>query len=265
MRKISEKELSKILENHKLWLEDNFKGERANLSGANLSGANLFGANLSRADLFGANLFGANLFGANLFGANLFGANLSRASLFGANLSGVNLSGANLSRASLSRASLFGANLSGANLSGADLSRANLSRANLSRANLSRADLFEANLCDLKDQLQPYLHKYQIVPEEGQFYGYKKLNSGAIATLLIPRSAKRHGGLVGRKCRASKVKVITIQLNGKAIQSDHDRHTEKLLYEVGKWVKPDKFDEDFTNECTHGIHFFITKKEAEEF
>jgi hypothetical protein len=103
------------------------------------------------------------------------------------------------------------------------------------------------------------------VPEEGQFYGYKKLESGAIATLLVPRSAKRIGGLIGRKCRVSKVKVIKIELEGKKVKSDFDKHTGKLLYKMGSWVKPDSFDDDITKECTHGIHLFITKKEAEEY
>jgi hypothetical protein len=125
--------------------------------------------------------------------------------------------------------------------------------------------LSNANLSGLLEELQEHLHKYSIVPEEGQFYGYKKLASGAIATLLIPRSSLRFGGLVGRKCRASKVKVVKIELHGKLIEKDVDGRTGKLEYETGKWVKPDKFDEDFTKECTNGIHFFITKKEAENY
>ena len=43
-------ELLKVLENHKLWLENN-GGERANLAGANLSFTNLRGANLRGANL----------------------------------------------------------------------------------------------------------------------------------------------------------------------------------------------------------------------
>lgn len=61
--------LSKILEDHKLWIENPSTGARADLSGADLSGAdlsraNLFGADLSRADLSRANLSGADLSGA---------------------------------------------------------------------------------------------------------------------------------------------------------------------------------------------------------
>ena len=84
-------EISEILRKHKMWIDDEEGGERANLSGANLSGANLSGANLSRADLRGADLSGADLSGANLIEAELSGANLS----------GANLSGANLRRADL--------------------------------------------------------------------------------------------------------------------------------------------------------------------
>ena len=84
--------LAEILAAHKLWLNNEEGGVRADLSGANLSGANLRGANLSWANLSEANLSGANLRGANLSGANLRGANLRRADLSGANLFEANLS-----------------------------------------------------------------------------------------------------------------------------------------------------------------------------
>ena len=35
------------------------------------------------------------------------------------------------------------------------------------------------------------------------------------------------------------------------------------MYEVGKEVVADSFDDDRWNECSHGIHFFITRNEAE--
>jgi len=54
-------ELDEILKLHKLWLEDNGKGARANLSLANLRWANLSSANLSSANLSSANLSWANL------------------------------------------------------------------------------------------------------------------------------------------------------------------------------------------------------------
>jgi uncharacterized protein YjbI with pentapeptide repeats len=208
---------------------------RADLSGADLYRANLSRADLSRADLSWANLSGANLSRADLSWANLSGANLSGANLYGANLSWANLSGADLS----------GANLSGANLSGAYLSGADLSRANLSGANLSRADLEK-------------LYATRTILPEGDIIGYKKLSNGTIAKLLIPADAKRVGGMTGRKCRAEFAKV----LEGHGASS----HDAAFLYKAGETVKPTSdFDPDVTDECRSGIHFFITRAEAEGY
>ncbi len=166
MSKITAGELSKILKEHKRWLDtDEKEGKRAFLYRADLSGADLWKANLSRADLSGANLSGARLYDADLSNANLYRANLSGAWLHEANLSGAGLTLADLSDAKLggilvrekyraklggarykTGADLSGAVLSGANLSGAVLSGANLSGADLSGANLSGAWLHEADL-----------------------------------------------------------------------------------------------------------------------
>jgi len=110
-----------VLVAHKLWLQGNPEGRRADLTGAYLTGANLAGANLA----------GAYLTRAYLTGANLAGAYLTRANLTGANLAGANLAGANLAGAYLTRANLTGADLTGANLTRTDLTGANLTRTDL--------------------------------------------------------------------------------------------------------------------------------------
>lgn len=169
-----------------------------------------------------------------------------------------NLSDANLSYASLSNANLSYASLSFANLSYARLSGANLSRANLSYANLSCADLTNTTL--------PHS---QIVPEYGSFYGYKKLGNNEIALLYVPKSAKRVGGLIGRKCRVSKALVKAIYVNGVEQPSSYEsksKHDQDFVYKVGAWVKPkEEFNSDIREECTSGIHLFLTRKEAEEY
>ncbi len=92
--------LAGILAAHKLWLNDEEGGGKADLSWADLRGANLREANLSGADLREANLIGANLREANLIGANLSGADLSGANLSGAKelLSAVNFIDAHFER-----------------------------------------------------------------------------------------------------------------------------------------------------------------------
>ena len=241
---MDKQELKAILGKHLKWLRGEDGGERANLPGANLFEANLSGANLSEANLFGANLSGASLFGANLSEANLSGANLSGANLFEANLFGANLSGANLFEANLFEANLFGANLSEANLSGADLSGANY----IEKAK----NLFYPIAC----------------PEIGAFVGWKKAKvktSGheCIVKLEITEDAVRSSA-AGRKCRCSKATVLEIQdLEGNVLEqvavSDRD---ENFHYIPGTVVSVSDFDENRWNECSTGIHFYITREEA---
>lgn len=69
MRTISKDELAEILNKHKMWLNGEVGGIRADLYKADLSGADL-----RLADLYEANLRGANLRGANLCKADLRGA-----------------------------------------------------------------------------------------------------------------------------------------------------------------------------------------------
>jgi len=209
-------------------------------------------ADLSRANLYGANLSSAYLSGANLSSANLHGADLSGANLSGADLYGANLYGADLSGADLSRADLYGANLHGANLSRAILSRADLYGAYLHGANLSRADLYGAKNADL------VIARTRILPD-GQIIGWKKTSNGAIVKLSIPADAKRSSAF-GRKCRAEFADVLEIIGRGTAYTADHGPRTE---YKIGERVYPDSFDDNWMEECSHGIHFYITRIEAE--
>ena len=117
---MTQEELNKVLELHKLWVRDKKEGVYADLRDANLEDADLRNANLRGANLVGATLRDAALLGANLRGANLEDADLVGADLVGVTLRGANLRGANLEDANLEDANLAGANLEGANLEDAD-------------------------------------------------------------------------------------------------------------------------------------------------
>ena len=168
------------------------------------------------------------------------------------------------SRAYLSRADLRGAYLSGAYLSGADLIDADLRGADLRGAYLRGAYLSGA-ITDDKTKLPPTL----IIPEVGDFEAWKKLQNDFIAHLLIPQKAKRISCPTGRKCRAEYAKTLHIwDAKGKPVKSGISRGMgggQPLTYEVGKITRPDSYDPDWRIECSRGIHFFITRKEAEEF
>jgi len=173
----------------------------------------------------------ANLSGANLSGANLYGADLRGADLYGADLSETNLYGANLYGADLSETNLYGANLSGADLRGADLE----------------------GTSGIKGTY--------IAPETGSFTAWKKCKNGVIVKLRIPAKARRSNA-TGRKCRADFVKVLQV-FGAEEGLSMHDNG--KTVYRKGETVHCGTWCEDRWTECGGGIHFFMTREEAESY
>lgn len=159
--------------------------------------------------------------------------------------------------------------LSDADLSCADLSCANLRAADLSSANLRAADLSCADLSAVVNIDIVYFNEATTFfalscPENGAFTAWKKCANNTIVKLLIPAKAKRSSATT-RKCRASEAKVLDIfDKEGNRIQKTYSNHNNKFVYHVGKTVKPtEPFEEDRWNECGSGIHFFITRREAE--
>ena len=276
MKKISDTELKAIIYKHAKWARGEDGGERADLCYANLRKANLCGADLCGANLCGANLCGADLCGTNLCDADLCDADLRGANLRGANLCGANLFGTNLCDADLCDADLRGANLRGANLCGANLFGTNLCDADLCDADLRGANLRKANLCgaDLrgakntdKTAWDAYTAFYPLqCPETGSFIGYKKA-ADKIVMLEICADAKRSSA-TSRKCRCSKAKVLSItNLDGSdsGLTEVRSNYSKEFVYCVGEIVEAPDFDENRWNECTAGIHFFITRGEAVKY
>ena len=282
---MNSEEIRKMLENHKKWLFNETGGIRANLCevniyradlcGADLRGADLRGANLREADLRGTNLYHADLREADLRGAYLYDADLCGADLRGADLRGADLCGADLRGAYLCEVNLRGANLREADLRGANLREADLRGANLYEADLCGADLRGADLrgADLRgtENIPTYVCPL-VCPEEGSFIGFKKAiifnsdipdDSHVIVKLKILENAKRSSATT-RKCRCSEAEVISItSLNGNySLTKAFSAFNPDFMYEVGKIVAVDNFDENRWNECSTGIHFFITRDEA---
>ena len=174
------------------------------------------------------------------------------------------LSRANLYGADLSRANLYGANLYGADLYGANLSRADLSRANLYGANLSRANLYGANLYGANINKDTKIRFAIACPDAGAFIAWKAAG-GYIVKMEIPEDAKRSSATT-RKCRCDKAKVLEIQnKDGSTAEVSEVTSDRGGVYRVGEMVYPDSWDEDRWNECSHGIHFFVTRMEAEDW
>lgn len=180
------------------------------------------------------------------------------------------LHGANLRFADLSDADLHGADLSDANLSDANLCGADLRGACLLGADLRYAHLYGAKLSELT------VAQTSILPDEGDIIGWKKAYvddaiddaTPVIVKLLIPADAQRSNA-TGRKCRASKARVLDLQdKQGNSLPPDttaYSRYDTDFTYKKGETVHVEDFDTNRWDECAPGIHFFITRIEAAEY
>ena len=171
----------------------------------------------------------------------------------GVSLFYANLYNANLAHANLTEANLTGANLTSANLTGADLTSANLTGASLA---------FTLGLSSVKG-LDTVKAELQVVPAEGEVIGWKKCKDNVLVKLLVPADAKRSNSTT-RKCRASHAKVLEV-VGAEAGYSMVPSGGNVIKYVAGETVTADSFDDYWLTECSHGIHFFLTRKEAEEF
>jgi hypothetical protein len=124
--------------------------------------------------------------------------------------------------------------------------RAAARRKSLRDANLGYANLNDAKWNYVTIGLQP--------APEGELIGYKQLASGTICKLRIPADARRSCATT-RKFRAE----CAVVLEGEG-GSDHD---PDFIYRVGETVSVSDFDTDRWNECSRGIHFFLSREEAE--
>ena len=133
-------------------------------------------------------------------------------------------------------------------------------------------------------------------PEEGSFIGWKQIMikkieifdegmgkhetiipAPALCKLKIPSDALRSSG-TDVKCRCDKAKVLEITElidNGKNYMREKTNIKYKkgysindgsFEYKVGKTVKcRKKFDNDRFHECSSGIHFFMSKRDAMDY
>lgn len=236
MRKISDEELREVLSLHTKWLRGEENGVRADLSWTDLNNRDLTYVNLSYASLDYAILENSDLSGSKLIHTSFYHANLKNA---------------NLSYAILNRTNFLDACLACANLEGAYVFYAVFANADINYVKHEEKEKFFPLQC----------------PEKGSFIGYKSAMTErgrfCVVELLIPEEAKRSSA-ASRKCRCSKAKVLSITSidETKNYSFAHSVFDENFIYRVGEMVSVKNFDENRWNECSTGIHFFITRGEA---
>ena len=127
-----------------------------------------------------------------------------------------------------------------------------------------RADLSGANLYGAYLNQKTEIRLCITCPDTGSFIAWKSAG-GYIVKLEIPEDAKRSSA-TSRKCRCDKARVLEIQnrdgSKADVIEVESDRGG---IYRIGEMVYPDEWDDNRWNECSNGIHFFVTRMEAEDW
>jgi len=108
--------------------------------------------------------------------------------------------------------------------------------------------------------LPPLAAAQTVIAPEGDLIVWKKCRGEILVKLLIPRDAKRSNA-TGRKCRADFADVLEI-IGADVGISQHDAD---VVYRVGQRVTCHKWGENRWEEFAGGIHFFLTREEAEAY
>ena len=110
-------------------------------------------------------------------------------------------------------------------------------------------------------------------PEEGSFIGYKigvqvteddkNFKDYALIKLEIPEDAKRSSS-TGKKCRCNKARVLDIIdiSSGQHVKEAFSMYDKTFNYYIDETVQVNYFDENRWEECSTGIHFFMSKDDA---
>ena len=105
----------------------------------------------------------------------------------------------------------------------------------------------------------------QVFELKEDMFVYKKLRGAKIATLKLIKGQTFQSKYFD-KCRTDRAVVVEISNieNTEKYQTGISAYYDNFIYEVGKEVIADKYDENI-DECSNGIHFFLTRKKAENY
>jgi hypothetical protein len=131
--------------------------------------------------------------------------------------------------------------------------RADLARADLAGAYLAGAYLAGAKNADLA------IARTRILPE-GDIIGWKKCRDDVIVKLRIPEDSPRSHAF-GRKCRAKFADVLEVFGADTAVSNQDPKFT----YTAGERVEALNWSDKWERECAGGVHFFISRLEAEAY
>ena len=226
---------------------------KIDLNNVNLEEANLSEANLSQSLIRSSNFRAANLSSAGFKNSNIFGT-----SFFAAILQYTDFSNSRVIDSELAYANLVRAKLTDVVFHGTKFENANFFRADISGSYFESADLNDADIEKAIGNLLEY-RKGKILKEP--INGYKKID-GDMIILEIPAGAVVFS-INGNICRTNKAKVTDIIADYPNDNTYYDSNA--IEYSIDKVINVENFDLIYNAGSTTGIHFFMTREEAEDY
>lgn len=201
---------------------------------------------------------------------DLTGADLSHADLTLSSFQNVALRDADLHGSTVKNALFDGCLLRGADFRDADMATASFRYCDMGGCDIRGADLFGAVLEHamlegvVSDERTRWFRLH--CPEKGAFLAYKKCVNDRMVQLLVPEDARRTSATLP-SCRCDKAKVLTIKSFDfkEEFEEAWSLVDEDFVYRKGQWVQVDDFNEDRWQDSTTGIHFWLTREEAEAY
>jgi uncharacterized protein YjbI with pentapeptide repeats len=265
---ISQSKLNTAINQHEKWLKHKKGGKMLKLDKYDLSGLDFSGHNLSHASFQDSIIDDADFSNCVLNDATFENSRLRHTSFADADCTECDFE-----HADCSEGDFVSTNLSSAHLTDACFFLGSFSETNLTNAQAYSTDFRECDFdeCDLTDihTDEDTVGYFLTCPEKGSFTAFKKAelyqsSERVIVELKVPASALRSSAC-SRKCRVSKAKVVSItSLDGtkKYKQNAYSMHASNFAYKIGQNVEVKNFDKNRWNECSTGIHCFMTREEA---
>lgn len=201
---------------------------------------------------------------------DLSGWDLSNMDFTLSSLQNVVLSGVDFHDSSVENALFDGCTLHGANFQNANMKTASFRYCDMGECNIKGANLYGAVLeyADLEGIVSDEMTQWFRLrcPEKGPFLAYKKCVNDRMVQLLVPADAKRTSATLP-SCRCSKAKVLTIKSFDfkENFEEAWSLVDENFVYKKGEWVEVKDFNEDRWMDSTTGIHFWMSREEAEAY
>lgn len=212
-------------------IKDNVSLKYADLRGSVFEEAGFEEKNFDYVNLDGAIFYNSEFYGCSFKDSSFKGvtiecSNFSFSNFYGSDMSGITMNDSDLRNSSFIKAILSGGRFDDTKINSTDFRDSDLTGVWFKTANFID-DIYRENKTDFNIYFE---------------------NSDRINT------AKRN-------CRASFAEVLDV------IGADEGLsfYDENIIYKRERVVRADKFDLDWKNDETHGIHFFLTEEEAKNY